>query len=85
MAFFKSVLASGSGSFYLEQTATTSTSTTTVYTFSDNRILANSVVDVYADIFGVTPSAVTVSAGSCTVTFPAQSSAQSMTCRIYIK
>jgi len=70
---------------YLDQTATTSTTDPTVYTFTNSRITANSVIDVYADIFGVSPSSVVASTGTCTVTFPKQDSAQSMTCRIYIK
>ena len=71
--------------YHLDQTATTSTTDPTTYTFTDARITANSVIDVYADIFGVSPSSVVASAGTCTVTFPKQDSAQSMTCRIYIK
>ena len=75
----------GSNEFSLEQTATTSTSANTVYTFTDAKITANSTVDVYTNIFGVSPSNVVLADGSCTVTFPAQSSAQSMTCKIYVK
>ena len=75
----------GSSEFSLEQTATTSTSANTVYTFTDARITSSSVIDVYADIFGVNPSNIQVANGSCTVTFPKQATAQSMTCRIYIK
>lgn len=70
---------------YLEQTTTTSTSANTIYTFTDARITVNSTVDVYTNIFGVSPSNVVLADGSCTVTFPAQSSAQSMTCKIYVK
>lgn len=70
---------------YLDQTATLSTTDPTTYTFTDARITADSVIDVYADIFGVYPSSVVASAGTCTVTFPKQDTAQSMTCRIYIK
>ena len=75
----------GSDEFSLEQTATTSTSANTVYTFTDARITVNNVVDVYTNIFGVSPSNVVLANGSCTVTFPAQASAQSMTCKIYVK
>lgn len=71
--------------FYLDQTATTSTTTDTVYTFTDSNIFAASVIDVYTNIFGVNPSNIQVVDGSCTVTFPKQATAQSMTCRIYIK
>ena len=71
--------------YYLDQTATLSTTDPTVYTFTDAKITADSVIDVYADIFGVYPSSVVASAGTCTVTFPKQDTAQSMTCRIYIR
>lgn len=70
---------------YLDQTATLSTTDPTTYTFTDAKITADSVIDPYADIFGVYPSSVVASAGTCTVTFPKQDTAQSMTCRIYIK
>lgn len=75
----------GSSEFSLEQTATTSTSANTVYTFTDARITTNNVVDVYTNIFGISPSNIVLANGSCTVTFPAQASAQSMTCKIYVK
>ena len=71
--------------YYLEETATLSTSTTTTYTFTNSAITTSSVIDVYSSIFGVNPSSVTVSTGTCTVVFPQYTSATSMTCRIYIK
>lgn len=77
------------GTKYMEQTQTVSTSTDTTYTFTNAAITANSVIDVYADVFGINPSneVVTVSnnIGRCTVTIPKQSSAFSLGIRIYIK
>lgn len=73
------------GSMYMEQTKTLSTSSTTTYTFTNSNITTSSAIDVYTDIYGVNPSSVSVSSGTCTVVFPKYSSASSMACRIYIK
>lgn len=73
------------GTKYMEQTQTVSTSTNTTYTFTNADIKADSVIDVYASEFGINPSSVAVSSGSCVVTIPAQSSAISLGIRIYIK
>lgn len=73
------------GSMYMEQTQTLSTSSTTTYTFTNSKITTSSAIDVYTDIYGVNPSSVSVSSGTCTVVFPKYSSATSMACRIYIK
>jgi hypothetical protein len=73
------------GSTYMEQTQTLSTSADTVYTFTNSAITANSAVDVYTNIYGINPSNVVTTSGQCVVTFPKQSTAQTMTCRIYVK
>lgn len=73
------------GSKYMEYSQTLSTSADTVYTFSNADILTTSAIDVYTDIWGVNPSDVSASSGVCMVTFPKQTTAQTMTCRIYIK
>lgn len=65
------------GTKYMETTANSAT-----FTFTNAAITADSAIDVYTDTWGDNPSAVTVSAGSCVVTF---SAAQSRTVRIYIK
>lgn len=44
----------------------------TSLTISDNRITTDSLLDIYTSIYGVSPTAVTVSAGSVTLTFEAQ-------------
>lgn len=69
----------------LEQSQTLSTSADTVYTFTNVAITANSAVDVWTDIRGVTPSNHVTTNGQSVVTFPKQSTAQTMTCRIYVK
>lgn len=46
----------------------------TTLTFTDNAITISSTFDFYTDTFGVNPTAVSVSAGSITLTFEEQSS-----------
>lgn len=46
----------------------------TSLTISDNRITTDSLLDIYTSIYGVSPTAVTVSAGSAVLTFEAQAS-----------
>lgn len=43
-------------------------------TFKDSSITTTSLIDVYATIPNIAPSAITAAAGVCTVTFDAQSS-----------
>lgn len=73
------------GTRWTQLTRTLSTSEDTVYTFRSPLITANSVVDVYTNIYGINPSNEVVTSGQCVVTFPKQSTAQTMTCRIYVK
>ncbi len=70
---------------YMEQTLTTSTSSATTYTFANAVITANSVIDVYADKWGISLADVESTAGQCIVTVPAQSTAFSLGIRIYIR
>lgn len=53
-------------------------SSQTSVVFTDARIGTNSIVDVYDSIFGLNVSNITVEAGKCTVTIPAQSSTHDM-------
>jgi hypothetical protein len=69
----------------LEQSQTLSTSADTVYTFTNGAITTSSAIEVYTDIYGINPSNVVATSGQCVVTFPKQSTAQTMTCRIYVK
>ncbi len=71
------------GTKYMETSTKTTSSGTDTFTFTNADILTTSAIDVYADVFGVAPTAVTVSSGSCAVSF---NSSDSVTiCRIYIK
>ena len=65
------------GTVYMEYTATAAT-----FTFTNAAITANSAIDVYTDTWGDNPSGVTVSAGTCSVSF---SASQARTVRIYIR
>ena len=64
-------------------TSSTISAATTSYTFSDASITADSVIDIYDTIFGFAPTAMTVSAGSATITFPAQSSSHTIKLFVY--
>ena len=55
-------------------TGTLSAGSTSI-TLSNSNITTSSVVDVYTDVYGVNPTDISVSAGSITLTFDAQSSA----------
>ena len=64
-------------------TSSTISASTTSYTFSNSAIKTTSVLDLYDSIFGFSPTNMTVSNGTCTVTFPAQSSSHTMKLFIY--
>ena len=64
-------------------TSTTISASATSYTFSDASITTDSVIDIYDSIFGFSPTAMTVSSGSCTITFPAQSSSHTIKLFVY--
>ena len=66
------------GTKYMEITSTSGSS----YTFTNSAITSSSVIDVYTDTWGDNPSNVTVSSGTCTVTFGAS---KTRSVRIYIK
>lgn len=66
------------GSKYMERKNTSSTS----YVFSNSAITTDSTIDVYTSTWGDNPSNVTVSNGSCTVTF---ASATTRNVKIYIR
>lgn len=46
----------------------------TTLTFTDSSITANSTVDVYTSVYGVSPTEITSSTGSITLTFDSQDS-----------
>lgn len=73
------------GTKYMEQTKTLSTSADTTYTFTNAAITADSLIQPYGSIFGVVPSNITTSAGSCVVTIPKHDTAVSLKVRIYVR
>lgn len=73
------------GTKFMEYSQNLSTSDSTVYTFSSSEITANSAIDVFTSIWGIDPTNVSASNGTCTVTFAPVETATSMICRIYIK
>lgn len=64
-------------------TSSTISASTTSYTFSDASITTDSVIDIYDTIFGFSPTGMTVSTGSCTITFSAQSSTHTIKLFVY--
>lgn len=66
---------------YKELTATLLTGQTTV-TISDAAILTTSTIDIYSNVFGLSPEAVSVSTGSITMTFSEQSADVSIKIRV---
>ena len=73
------------GTKYMEQTKTLSTSADTTFTFTNAAINADSLIQPFGSIFGIVPSNITASAGSCVVTIPKHDSAVSLKVRIYIR
>ena len=57
--------------------AKTLTAGSTSLTFTDSSITTTSTIEPYTDKWLVSPTAITVNSGSCTLTFKAQSSALS--------
>ena len=82
------------GTEYMQQNITLSTSAPVSATFTNGEITANSIIEVYAgrstgDVQGAKNQfpydSVYTTAGSCVVTFPKESSAITITVRIYIR
>ena len=72
------------GTKYMEQTVTTSTSADVTATFTHSDITANSVILPLTSKWGLVASDVVTTAGQCVVTIPKQTTAESLTVRIYI-
>ena len=74
------------GTRHMQYSQTLSTTENTVYEFSTGSITDNSAIDVFTSIWGFDPINVSVSSGTCRVTFPPyDTSNTTMICRIYIK
>lgn len=66
-------LAGGGGASYTDVTGTLTAGSTSL-TLSDASITASSTLDFYTSVYGVNPTAVSVSTGTVTLTFEAQGS-----------
>lgn len=64
-------------------TSSTISASATSYTFTDSRIKSDSVIDIYDTIFNFNATNAVAVDGSCTVTFPAQSSAHKIKLFVY--
>ena len=64
-------------------TSSTISAATTTYTFADNRITADSTVEVFDEIDGFEYTTCSASAGSCTITFPAQSTSHKIKLHVW--
>ena len=73
------ILAQAGG--YTEVVGTLTAGQTSI-TLSDASILTTSTLDFYTDIFGVSPTSVTVATGSVTLAFEAQSADMSVKVRV---
>lgn len=70
---------------YLETTVTLSTSAQTTATFTDAVFTTTTCVDVAVSEWGLVPDDVTVTTGSCTVTFPSVDTARTVSVRVYVR
>ena len=64
-------LGGGGGASYTDVTGTLTAGSTTL-TLSDASITTSSTLDFYTSVYGVNPTAVSISTGSVTLTFEAQ-------------
>lgn len=64
-------------------TSTTISAATTSYTFSDASITADSTIEVFDEIDGFEYTTCSASAGSCTITFPAQSTSHKIKLHVW--
>ncbi len=74
-------LASG-GASYTDVTGTLAAGSTSLV-LSDASITTSSTLDIYTDVYGVNPTAVTVTTGSVTLTFEAQQAAIAVKVRVW--
>jgi hypothetical protein len=70
------------GASYTDVTGTLAAGSTSLV-LSDASITTSSTLDIYTDVYGVNPTAVTVSTGSVTLTFEAQQAAIAVKVRVW--
>lgn len=73
------------GSAYMEQSVTLSTSDATTVTFTNAIIKTTSLIEFACSKWGIVPDDITVSNGSCVITIPKQSTAETVSIRIYVR
>lgn len=73
------------GSMYMQQSVTLSTSAETTATFTNSSITTSSAIEVFTTAESLTYKSMSISAGRCTVTFDSVDTATTITVRIYIK
>ena len=73
-----------SGSSYMQQTLTLSTTADTTYTFTNSKITTDSYIEVATDK-NINYKSISVSSGTCSVIFAPAAPSQSMAVRIYIR
>ena len=66
-------------------TITTSTSSSVSATFTNDYITEDSTIDVYTSNYSLKYSSISISNNTCTVIFPSQNSASSVTVTIYVR
>ena len=73
------------GSAYMEQSVTLSTSDVTTVTFTNAIIQTTSLIEYACSKWGIVPDDITASNGSCVITIPKQSNAETVSIRIYVR
>ena len=73
---------SGGGASYTDVTGTLTAGSTSL-TLSDASITSSSTLDFYTSVYGVNPTAVSISTGSVTLTFEAQLSNINVKVRVW--
>lgn len=71
------------GKVYAVELTDTLLEGSTSLTFTDAAILTTSTIDIYVDVWGVSPEAVTVTAGQIVIDFEAQASDLGVKVRVY--
>ena len=73
------------GSAYMEQSVTLSTSATTPITFTNAIIADGKMLTFASSLWDLVPDSITTAVGSCTITLPKWSSAETIGCRLYVR
>lgn len=73
------------GTAYMEQEVTLSTSDSTLVTFTNAAIEADSAIDPFVESWDIVPENVSVAAGTCVVTLPKVDTAVSVFVRITLR